>query len=45
MVVQEELIFEAEELESELKRRWKISDVLNSSADGSLLKKYVQKDL
>lgn len=45
MVAQEELIFESEELESESKKRWLISDILNPSADGSLLKKTLQKDL
>ncbi|WP_018341758.1 SulP family inorganic anion transporter [Cytophaga aurantiaca] len=45
MVVQEELIFEVEELESESKSRWKLSRVLNPAADSSAFKKYLQKDL
>lgn len=44
MVAQEELIFESEELESESKKT-KFSDILNPSAESSLLKKTLQKDL
>ncbi len=44
MVVQEELIFESEELESEPKRVW-FSDILNVSVAGSALKKSLRKDL
>lgn len=45
MVAQEELIFESEELESELKKRWSLSGILNPSAERSVLKKSLQKDL
>lgn len=45
MVVQEELIFEAEELEPESKKRWSFSEALNPSADVSVLTKTFQQDL
>ncbi|ABG60803.1 SulP family inorganic anion transporter [Cytophaga hutchinsonii] len=45
MIAQEELIFESEELESESKKGWTLSGILNPSATSAVLKTSLQKDL
>lgn len=45
MIAQEELIFESEELESESKKSWSVSGILNPSATNAVLKNTLQKDL